>query len=156
MDPGLLIFSFCFTETKMGGTSSKSNPELINPWRPVNWSEKEKILKDLEDLKPQLEPLRILLYGPVGAGKSCFINSVQRALIGCNSICALESTTKSGESFTTTIKTHKLKKRGGGYYPVVFTDIMGLEMNRGGIHTEDIIKVLEGHMLDNYRVSTQS
>ncbi|XP_036418093.1 interferon-induced protein 44-like [Colossoma macropomum] len=156
----------------MGGTSSKStpttpptprptpptphhtpgpSPELINPWRPVNWGEKEKILKDLKDLKPQLEPLRILLYGPVGAGKSCFINSVQRTLIGRNFISALESTTESGESFTTKIKTHKMKKHGGGYYPVVFTDIMGLEMNKGGIHTEDIIKILEGHILDNYK-----
>ncbi|KAL6481245.1 hypothetical protein MHYP_G00093250 [Metynnis hypsauchen] len=168
------------TETKMGGTSSKSapsttpptrlstpptrlstpptrlstpgpSPELVTPWRPVNWSEKEEILKDLEDLKPQLGPLRILLYGPIGAGKSCFINSVQRALIGRNSICALEGATETGQSFTTTIKTHKIKKHGGGHYPFVFSDIMGLEINKEGIHTEDIVKVLEGRILDNYR-----
>ncbi|XP_036418102.1 interferon-induced protein 44-like [Colossoma macropomum] len=127
------------------------SPELDVPWRRVYWNEKDKILKDLEDLNPSVEPLRILLHGPVGAGKSCFVNSVQRVLLGRNTMNALENTTGTGESFTTSIKTHKMKKRGGGYYPFVFSDIMGLETNKGGIDTGDIIRVLEGHILDGYK-----
>ncbi|KAL7846121.1 hypothetical protein AOLI_G00243130 [Acnodon oligacanthus] len=116
-------------------------------------SEKEAILKELEDLKPPLEPLRILLHGPVGAGKSCFINSVQRVFLGRNVMCALESSTTAiqGESFTLSISTYKMKKQGGGYYPIVFSDIMGLETDRDGIQIEDIIKVLEGHILEGYK-----
>ncbi|KAL6481243.1 hypothetical protein MHYP_G00093230 [Metynnis hypsauchen] len=161
---GLLMPAFKAppSETKMGNDSSKPtcppsppapSKELKDPWRPVKWSEKEEILKELDDLKPRLVPLRILLHGPVGAGKSCFINSVQRVLLGRNVICALESSTTAiqGESFTLSIKTHKMKKRGGGYYPFVFSDIMGLETKREGIQIEDIIKVLEGHILEGYK-----
>ncbi|XP_036419642.1 interferon-induced protein 44-like [Colossoma macropomum] len=144
----------------MGGRHSEPSPpppapapslELNAPWRPVNWSEKEEILKELKVLHPNVEPLRILMFGPVGAGKSCFINSVQRALLGRNVICALENTTGTGESFTTSIKTHKMKKSGGGHYPFVFSDIMGLEIDGEGIQTEDINKVLEGRVLDGYK-----
>ncbi|KAI4879277.1 hypothetical protein NFI96_022649, partial [Prochilodus magdalenae] len=113
-------------------------------------------------------PYGFLLYGPVGAGKSCFINSVQRALLGRNVILALESST-SGVTFTVSIKTHKLKKREGGHYPFVFRDVMGLEPDKSkqcegeykerqsaGIQTEDIIKVLEGHILDDYKFNPQA
>ncbi|KAI4902385.1 hypothetical protein NFI96_019480, partial [Prochilodus magdalenae] len=122
---------------------------LRDPWRSVNWSDKEKILKDLGNLKPHLKPLRILLYGPVGAGKSCFINSVQRALIGRNVSCALENSAASGQCCTVSIKTHRMKQQEGGYYPFGFCDIMGFETYKG-IHAEDVIKVLEGHVLDDY------
>ncbi|KAI4902003.1 hypothetical protein NFI96_003048 [Prochilodus magdalenae] len=113
---------------------------------------KEKILKDLRDLNPNLKPLKILLYGPTGSGKSCFINTVQRVLLGRNAISALESSAGSAseKSFTVSIKTHKMKKHEGEYYPFVFCDIMGLKANSGGIQTEDIIKVLKGHILDDY------
>ncbi|XP_037399004.1 interferon-induced protein 44-like [Pygocentrus nattereri] len=95
----------------MGNYSSKptmppsppaASKELKDPWRPVKWSEKQELLKELEHLKPRLEPLRILVQGPVGAGKSCFINTVQRVLLGRNVSIALESSTTAiqGESFT--------------------------------------------------------
>ncbi|XP_036418089.1 interferon-induced protein 44-like isoform X2 [Colossoma macropomum] len=113
-----------------------SSTELSVPWRPVTWS---------------LEVLRILLHGPTGAGKSCFINSVQRILLGRNAIGALEQTARTGASFTRMIKTHRLKRSGGGRYPFVFCDIMGLEPeDAGGIQTEDIISVLEGRISDGY------
>ncbi|KAI4902005.1 hypothetical protein NFI96_018707, partial [Prochilodus magdalenae] len=118
--------------------------------------DKENILKDLRDIKPHLEPLRILLYGQVGAGKSCFINSVQRVLIGRNVISALEGSAASGETFTLSIKTHKMKKYEDEYYPFVFSDIMGLETESRGIQTEDIIKVLEGHILDDYEFNPRA
>ncbi|XP_036418090.1 interferon-induced protein 44-like [Colossoma macropomum] len=147
----------------MGGNSSKSppvtpapSPELKCPWRSVNWSTKQEILKHLNVLKPSVEPLRILLYGPAGAGKSCFINSVQRALLGCNASSSLESSAGAGESSTLSIKSYKLKKRGGGHYPFVFSDIIVLDPSKGGIHTEDIIKVLEGRILEGYKFDAAS
>uniref|UniRef100_A0A3B4BTC0 G domain-containing protein n=1 Tax=Pygocentrus nattereri TaxID=42514 RepID=A0A3B4BTC0_PYGNA len=93
------------------------------------------------------EFLRILLHGPTGAGKSCFINSVQRILLNRNFIGAHEQTTRSGTSFTLGLKVHRL----GGHCPFVFTDIMGLEAEEsGGIKPEDVIEVLKGHILDGY------
>ncbi|KAL7846124.1 hypothetical protein AOLI_G00243160 [Acnodon oligacanthus] len=127
------------------------SPELKKPWRNVVWRNNEAILKELEDLKPNSQCLRILLCGPTGAGKSCFINTVQRILLGRNFIGVHEQVTRTGISFTHAIKTHKLKKRGGGRYPFVFSDIMGLEPeDLGGIKPEDVIKVLQGHVFDGY------
>ncbi|KAL6481246.1 hypothetical protein MHYP_G00093260 [Metynnis hypsauchen] len=146
--------------SKVTPTSSLTYPpvptqELEEPWRQVDWSGKAEILKELGELRPSSNVLRILLYGPVGAGKSCFINSVQRALIGRNAMIALENIDAAQTSFTKTITTHKLKKRGGGRYPFVFSDIMGLEIDEG-ILIEDIIKVLEGHVLDGYKFDSQA
>ncbi|KAI4888387.1 hypothetical protein NFI96_003396 [Prochilodus magdalenae] len=140
----------CLLREKDGRKIFQSKPSCTT-------SEKEKLLKDLGDFGTNLQPLRILLYGPVGAGKSCFINTVQRVLLGRNIITALEGSAASGKTFTVSIKTHKMKKPGGGYYPFVFCDVMGLQPDRliqrqpAGIQTEDIIKVLEGHILDGYK-----
>ncbi|KAL7846123.1 hypothetical protein AOLI_G00243150 [Acnodon oligacanthus] len=109
------------------------------------------IYNRLHFFTPSSEVLRILLHGPTGAGKSCFINSVQRILLGRNAIAALEQTARTGVSFTRMMRTHRLKKSGGGRYPFVFCDIMGLEAeDAGGIQTEDIISVLEGRISDGY------
>ncbi|KAI4902004.1 hypothetical protein NFI96_018705, partial [Prochilodus magdalenae] len=120
--------------------------------------EKEDILKEVENLKPHLDPLRILLYGPVGTGKSSFVNSVQRVLLGRNAVTALESSAVSATSasYTLTIKTHKMQKRSGGCHPFVFCDTMGLEAGNAGIQAKDIIKVLKGHILDDYKFNPMS
>lgn len=63
-------------------------------------SGKDEILDEVKHFKPSTESLRILLYGPAGAGKSSFINSVQRVLLGRNAMTALENSTLTGGSFT--------------------------------------------------------
>ncbi|KAL7852988.1 hypothetical protein SRHO_G00187730 [Serrasalmus rhombeus] len=112
---------------------------------------KTELLNDLVDFKPSSEVLRILLYGPIGAGKSCFINSVQRVLLGRNFIGVLENSTCIGKSFSVSMKTYKLKKQGEEYYPFEFIDTMGFEPKESkGIEAKDIKKILQGHILDGY------
>ncbi|XP_060716276.1 interferon-induced protein 44-like [Tachysurus vachellii] len=91
-----------------------------------------------------------MLYGPVGAGKSSFINSVQRAILGRNAMSALENSSRQGTSFTKNFTIHKLKKGRGAHYPLEIVDIMGIEPLEGGIKCDDIINALEGHILDEY------
>ncbi|XP_053532123.1 interferon-induced protein 44-like isoform X2 [Ictalurus punctatus] len=125
------------------------SPELKRPWRPVAWSKNDEILHDVKEFKPSSEVLRIVLYGPTGAGKSSFINSVQRILLGRNAMSALENSTFTGASFTKKMKIHKLKKGRGEHYPLEIVDIMGLQ-HSGGITADDIISVLKGHVPDKY------
>uniref|UniRef100_A0A3B3YB18 G domain-containing protein n=1 Tax=Poecilia mexicana TaxID=48701 RepID=A0A3B3YB18_9TELE len=115
----------------------------------------------LKNFRPQNEEathIRVLLYGPVGAGKSSLINSVNNVLQGRMTHEALASSTNSGQTFTKIYKTYKIKKEGrGNFYPFVFNDIMGLEDGDGrGVRTDDIKLALKGHVKDEYKFNPVS
>ncbi|MED6252586.1 hypothetical protein ATANTOWER_013920, partial [Ataeniobius toweri] len=125
--------------------------------------EKKKNLDYVQKYKPEndvIRYLRVLLYGPVGAGKSSFINSVSNVLRGRMTIPALASATTSDISFTTKYETHKLMKGRGSsktFYPVVFNDIMGLEDGDSrGVHADDIKLALRGHVKEGYKFNPVS
>ncbi|KAM9454448.1 interferon-induced protein 44-like [Clarias gariepinus] len=114
------------------------------------------MLRTVKDFQPgaaEVSELKILLHGPIGAGKSSLINSINTVLQGRNTVGALvDSSTGTSTSFTLEFKTHKLKKAGpGSFYPFVFMDIMGLEPDKScGVQTKDIKKMLKGHVKDGY------
>ncbi|XP_008401137.1 interferon-induced protein 44-like, partial [Poecilia reticulata] len=114
---------------------------------------KDELLQYVKNFQPQNEEvkaIRVLLHGPVGAGKSSFINSVNNVLQGRMTNRALTSTITSDQSFTKEYKTYKIKKEGREVYPFVFNDVMGLE-EKTGVKEEDIKLALKGHVKDNYK-----
>ncbi|XP_035985364.1 interferon-induced protein 44-like [Fundulus heteroclitus] len=120
--------------------------------------EKQRNLQYVQEYKPVKEGiryLRVLLCGPVGAGKSSFINSVSNVLRERITIPAVASAAISDKSFTTQYETHKFSKGRGKsaeFYPVVFNDIMGLEDgNETGVHPDDIKLALEGHVKEGHK-----
>ncbi|MCI4393456.1 hypothetical protein PGIGA_G00157700 [Pangasianodon gigas] len=117
------------------------------------------MLRKLKDFQPgtaEVHELKILLHGPIGAGKSSLINSINTVLQGYNTAGALAASS-AGQSFTLKLKFHKLKKGGPGtFYPFVFADIMGLEPEESnGVQTEDMIKILQGRIKDGYTQGRQ-
>uniref|UniRef100_A0A3Q3AX38 G domain-containing protein n=2 Tax=Kryptolebias marmoratus TaxID=37003 RepID=A0A3Q3AX38_KRYMA len=104
--------------------------------------------------------LRVLLYGPVGAGKSSFIDSVSNVIRGRMTIPALASSTTSDKSFTKKYETHKFSKGRGSsktFYPLVFNDIMGLEDGTNcGVHADDIKLALKGHIVEGHKFNPVS
>ncbi|XP_059204129.1 interferon-induced protein 44-like [Centropristis striata] len=133
-------------------SDSESAPKLLSwPWRtlPDN-QENLTFVKNYERRKREVKHLRILLHGPIGAGKSSFINSVDTVLQGRVTGRA-PTDAISGRSFTTKYKTYKFKKASGGFYSVVFNDIMGLEKaTNTGVDVEEVKLALEGHVAENY------
>ncbi|KAM3603187.1 uncharacterized protein V6R79_018002 [Siganus canaliculatus] len=135
-----------------------SPPLLQRPWRNLDWGQRQADLDYVKDFRPQDEAqqIRVLLYGPAGAGKSSFINSVHSVLHGRVYRQALEDNT-GGKSFTKQYKAYKIPKgRSGAFYPFVFTDIMGLEAKGGGVHVDDIKLALKGHVKDGYKFNPES
>ncbi|XP_027880185.1 interferon-induced protein 44-like [Xiphophorus couchianus] len=132
------------------------SPLLRTPWRETSWGgeNKQELLQYVKNFQPQneeIQAIRVLLHGPVGAGKSSFINSVNNVLQGKMTNEALASSTTSDQSFTKKYQTYKIKKESkDNFYPFVFNDIMGLE-EKTGVRTDDIKLALEGHVKDGYK-----
>ncbi|XP_076730618.1 interferon-induced protein 44-like [Maylandia zebra] len=148
----------------MGGGSSSSSsfepppsPTLVEPWRTVSWGNNQGDLQYVQGYKPEnnsIKHLRVLVYGPVGSGKSSFINSVSSILQGRIAIPAAASAMTSDRSFTAKYQTHKIKEGRGSSattYPVVFNDIMGLEEGtNSGVLPDDIKLAMMGHVKEGH------
>lgn len=166
----------------MGGTGSKPAPEIITryvevpasappptpmfdkPWREIDWGKNAELQKELMEYEPVNEDvrhLRVLVYGPVGSGKSSLINSITSALMGRMAIPAAVNNTQSDEgSFTLQYKTHRIRKGRGqtrSYFPFIFNDIMGLESDKNvGVEVEDIRLAMMGHVKEGYKFNPLS
>ncbi|XP_026163984.1 interferon-induced protein 44-like isoform X1 [Mastacembelus armatus] len=139
----------------MGGKKSKPAPPpplLNNPWRKINWGrDKHEALEYVNTYRPHNEDLqlRILLHGPVGAGKSSFINSVTSVLR--QRMCNRATVGNVYEDcLTKQYKTYKIEKE-NGFYPFVFNDMMGMKYSSRRtrkIHVKDVKQALKGHVRD--------
>ncbi|XP_051264784.1 interferon-induced protein 44-like [Dicentrarchus labrax] len=130
-------------------------PSLSEPWREINWGERQSALKSVQDYKPRIkgQHLRILLHGPVGAGKSSFINSVISVLeVKMRTLAVTEST--STDCCTKKYTTYKIQKGSpDAFYPLVLNDMSGVKngtrRNRK-IHVKDVTRLMKGHVKDGY------
>ncbi|XP_045179629.2 interferon-induced protein 44-like [Mercenaria mercenaria] len=143
----------------MGGSPSTPPPPppkklTDRPWRqPSTWNAtlEQSILSDIRQLDPQKKP-NLLILGPVGAGKSSFINSILS--IGKGRKCASAPTGESSSSWTLDLdrftERSLLKK-----YRLL--DCMGIEPTVGhGFHPEDIVCLLKGHVKKGYKFNPAS
>ncbi|XP_036970532.1 interferon-induced protein 44-like isoform X2 [Acanthopagrus latus] len=112
------------------------------------------LMESIQSYKPSVSSVsqvRVLLIGPVGAGKSSFFNSINSVFRGhvTNQAMSGSSTT----SLTTQFRSYSLKAgREGKPLPIILCDTMGLEENAGsGLATDDISNILKGHLPDRYQ-----
>ncbi|XP_065101845.1 interferon-induced protein 44-like [Paramisgurnus dabryanus] len=133
-----------------------AGPIKEKPWRNILWipGQKQDLLKRIKDYKPlvsSVDRVRILMIGPVGAGKSSFFNSVNSIFMGRMTNKAMAGS--SGTSLTTQFRTYPLKDgREGKPLPFVLCDTMGLEEQTGaGLDIEDISSILQGLIPDRYQ-----
>ncbi|XP_051022009.1 interferon-induced protein 44 [Acomys russatus] len=110
------------------------------------------LLEDLSTYKPYgdlVHQTRILLLGPIGAGKSSFVNSVRsvfrgrtmhQALVGCE----INGTSDKYRTYSI------MSKNVSGSLPFLLCDSLGLSQG-AGLHIDDIRCILNGHTPDRYQ-----
>uniref|UniRef100_H3CIL2 G domain-containing protein n=1 Tax=Tetraodon nigroviridis TaxID=99883 RepID=H3CIL2_TETNG len=138
-----------------------SSNVLTEPWREIpecrNNKENLNFVKSYSPKHPEVQHLKILLNGPVGAGKSSFISSVDSVLHGDIMCRALTNVKLVDGSFTKTYKTYRFLRQSDPNNPFGFSinDIVGLEESKG-VHINDISLALKGHVKDGYKFKPSS
>ncbi|MEQ2242570.1 hypothetical protein ILYODFUR_037168, partial [Ilyodon furcidens] len=144
----------------MGGKPSSPPPPpplLDEPWLQMEWGGRDTDLQFIKDYTPTADgqqQFRILLHGPVGAGKSSFINSVISSLEG--RICHRAVAFNTGQSgFTKQYKTYRIQTGNQeNMSPLVLNDMMGLEninLRHRRVHVKDVKKAMKGRIKDGYK-----
>uniref|UniRef100_A0A8C4SZ14 G domain-containing protein n=1 Tax=Erpetoichthys calabaricus TaxID=27687 RepID=A0A8C4SZ14_ERPCA len=114
-------------------------------------------IRNYESLTESVEEPRILLIGQIGDGKSSFFNSVNSVFRGHVMLQA-----RSGFGVTSISKKYRTYPvhdgKGGRKLPFILCDTMGLERNikDEGIHVEDIISIIKGHVPDMYEFNPKA
>ncbi|XP_077082505.1 interferon-induced protein 44-like [Siphateles boraxobius] len=146
-------------ECEVYKVEQKKDPQIsakMKPWRNVQWTAKQRdeLMESIRDYKPMMTSvsrIRILMIGPVGAGKSSFFNSINSVFMGRMTSKAMSGS--AGTSLTTQFRTYPVKDgREGKPLPFVLCDTMGLEEQSGaGLDIDDISSILQGHVADRYK-----
>ncbi|KAM9501218.1 interferon-induced protein 44-like isoform 2-T2 [Clarias gariepinus] len=127
---------------------------MEKPWRNIEWTlEMKKFLIDTilrwTPHASSVQKARVLLVGPVGAGKSSFFNSISSVFKGHVSCRA--NTGIAGTSLTTQFRVYPIKA-GDKFLPITLCDSMGLEEEaNAGLNFDDFTKILNGHIQDRYQ-----
>ncbi|XP_047671053.1 interferon-induced protein 44-like [Tachysurus fulvidraco] len=129
---------------------------IIKEWRKVEWKQ-ERMLKTLKTFQicNEVQELRFLVCGPVGAGKSSTINTIRsifegRLFIDC--LAAAGTTTSHTLSYERIQMANEERS-----FPFAFNDIMGAETDLNkGVLNEDIISALKGHIKEGYPFNDKS
>ncbi|XP_036808030.1 interferon-induced protein 44-like isoform X5 [Oncorhynchus mykiss] len=108
----------------------------------------------IKNYKPEVKSVfqaRVLLVGPVGAGKSSFFNSINSVFKG--HVTGQANTGSAGTSLTTQFRTYSIKAdQGRKALPLVLCDTMGLEEGHSaGLDIDDVNSILKGHVQDRYQ-----
>ncbi|KAG7487856.1 hypothetical protein MATL_G00027720 [Megalops atlanticus] len=129
---------------------------LDKPWRNIEWdsARRKELVDSIKNYKPSISSVdqaRVVLIGPIGAGKSSFFNSINSIFQGhvtCRAMCG-----SAGTSLTTQFRTYSIKAgKDGKPLPIILCDTMGLEENTGaGLDVDDITNILKGHVPDRYQ-----
>ncbi|KAA0719445.1 Interferon-induced protein 44-like [Triplophysa tibetana] len=132
---------------------------MEKPWRNIHWNTERRkgLLSAISEWKPSVKSVkqaRILLVGPVGAGKSSFFNSINSVFKGYVSTQA--NTGTAGSSLTTQFRTYNIKPSSGvTHIPFTLCDTMGLEEGlNAGLDVDDFYNILNGHIQDRYQFNS--
>ncbi|XP_072516878.1 interferon-induced protein 44 isoform X2 [Salminus brasiliensis] len=138
-------------------------PLLESPWRSMIWAQetRETLVEMVKSYKPASECVpeaRVLLLGPVGAGKSSFISSVQSVFSGRVLNRAMVGSSTS-TSFTKKLRSFSIRKgqdTADGSTSLVLCDVMGIgDGETAGLTLHDALCIIQGHVPEGHQFSPE-
>ncbi|XP_026861271.2 interferon-induced protein 44-like [Electrophorus electricus] len=139
------------TEASVPGKSVEKKP-----WRNILWTAERRaeLMESVKTYKPLIstvKQLRILMIGPVGAGKSSFFNSINS--IFCGHVTSKAMSGSLDSSITKQYRTYTIRAGNEGVaLPFILCDTMGLEeASEAGLSIDDISSAINGHIPDRYK-----
>ncbi|XP_041063483.1 interferon-induced protein 44-like isoform X2 [Carcharodon carcharias] len=126
--------------------------DLRAPWRSLTWTteRRQELMDSIKNFKlygSSVPKAQALLIGPVGGGKSSFINSANSVFRGYVTSQAL-----AGSGVTTMYSKYSFREKDGKCPPLILCDTMGLtEGTDSGIHSDDIFNIIEGRVPNKYQ-----
>lgn len=147
--------TFTFPGTEV---SSTVQPMLGLQWRDMEWTEERRtnLMKAISSYRPscgEVTQAQVLLLGPVSAGKSSFISSVQSVFSGRVTNRAMVGSFSTG--FTKKLQPFNIHgQKGEDPTGVVLCDIMGLsDGEMTGLTLHDVLSVIKGHVPEGHKFS---
>ncbi|XP_058273968.1 interferon-induced protein 44-like [Hemibagrus wyckioides] len=149
--------------SKQPQPNAKADKDIVvqfdDPWREIKWDSKTEIVEEVKELalsNPDIKHLRFLMTGPVGAGKSSFVNSVNSVFQNRITNKAIMATSTE-ISCTEIYKGYKIKNGESGTLSFMFFDMMGVEKgSKKGVDVHDLNNALLGHLPDGYKFNQHS
>ncbi|KAH3798076.1 interferon-induced protein 44-like [Dreissena polymorpha] len=128
-------------------------------WRKTpEWNKKlaQELMQEVQSIKPNpslhIQDYRIVLIGPVGAGKSSFCNTVSSVLKGRFTQMAIVG--KGAHSITTSYKPYSIKSKSESTLRMRLCDTRGIESDLG-LDTMEFTYLLNGHIPENYKFNAE-
>lgn len=132
----------------MGLSSSELAHTTKKPWRePSKWDStlEQKLLEEIKQTKPDVN-LNLIVIGPVGSGKSSFINAVLSVAEGRKVSKAQAGYSASSYTLRYTAHTQKTLLKN-----FIFRDTSGIELVvQSGLHVDDFIYLVKGNIQNLY------
>ncbi|KAL6485586.1 hypothetical protein MHYP_G00049780 [Metynnis hypsauchen] len=129
---------------------------LPSPWREVCWTDgtRQSLRQKFVSYKLVLETLprvRALLLGPVGSGKSSFVNSIRSTIY--KRIVHLPNVGTATGSFTKKLKSYDIRaEKGGSPSALSLCDVMAIgDEDFSGLSFSDTLDVIKGHVPEGYK-----
>ncbi|XP_060585145.1 interferon-induced protein 44-like [Ruditapes philippinarum] len=143
-----------------GTRPSKVKKEDTKPWRMTkSWNEQflNELTEEIVSFKPipdlKVKDARILIIGPVGAGKSSFFNSINSIFQG--RITQKACSGSAEQSLTTAYTPYKVKVRSGAPLNFRLCDTRGLEESQG-LDVLECNYLLDGNIPNYYQFNTNT
>ncbi|KAM9495811.1 interferon-induced protein 44-like [Clarias gariepinus] len=135
---------------------------LPTPWREVSWTDvaREDLRQEFVSFKlPSKFPVsqvKALLLGPVGSGKSCFINSIRSTMY--KRIVHLPNVGTAVNGFTKKLTIYDIHGEKGGSPTVLsLCDVLALGDDEvAGLCFSDALAVIKGHVQKGYKFQPDS